>query len=322
MREKLIQYVNSLFPNTVSSAKVRELHDEILQNTLDRYDDEIAKGLDEQTAYQRAVAGIGDIETILEACNPPMPHSRTYKAGAIALYVFSVIPTAVGDAFGDLGTAIGVCLMFAMIAAATALLLLSGKAITRNRLLRAVGIALYIFCVAPPVLFDELVNGRLGDALGVSFFFLIAAAATFLVVFSTDKNAKPSPAGSADPVPAEAPAPTRSLAWRIGTPLYWILAVVGFSFLCTFGYWRFAWMIFPFAGALGDVITGCVLLARHGVGGVKLAKGLLWVAVLVCYWLLTVKTQMWAVTWIVFPIGAALSGIVSGIATLMKGDLK
>ncbi len=41
MKDKLIQYVNLLFAGAPDSDEIRQ---EILQNTLDRYDDLIAQG--------------------------------------------------------------------------------------------------------------------------------------------------------------------------------------------------------------------------------------------------------------------------------------
>ena len=62
MREKLIQYVNLLFAGVPGSDDIR---DEILQNTLDRFDDLIFQGKSPEAAYSLAISGIGDINEIL-----------------------------------------------------------------------------------------------------------------------------------------------------------------------------------------------------------------------------------------------------------------
>ena len=51
MREQLIQYVQLLFAGAADCDDTRQ---EILQNTLDRYDDLIAAGKSEQEAYDEA----------------------------------------------------------------------------------------------------------------------------------------------------------------------------------------------------------------------------------------------------------------------------
>lgn len=67
MREQLVQYVELLFAGAPDSDDIK---DEILQNTLDRYDDLIAQGKVPQAAYRLAIAGIGDINEILGTAQP------------------------------------------------------------------------------------------------------------------------------------------------------------------------------------------------------------------------------------------------------------
>ena len=56
MREKLISYVNLLFAGTEG---VEDIQQEILQNTLDRFDDLVSRGSTPENAYRQAIAGIG-----------------------------------------------------------------------------------------------------------------------------------------------------------------------------------------------------------------------------------------------------------------------
>lgn len=137
MREQLIQYVNLLFAGTPDSQEMRQ---EILQNTLDRYDDLIAQGKAPEAAYRLAIGGIGDINEIIGSFSaqdspaptqtaPPKKAQKTQRnkvtqAVAIGMYICCVIPLFV---LGNIGNGIlGLCLMFVIIAAATALLILSG----------------------------------------------------------------------------------------------------------------------------------------------------------------------------------------------------
>ena len=62
MRNKLICYVNSIFEGIPNTPEVQELREEILQNTLDRYDEECARGVSETVAYNVAVMSIGDTD--------------------------------------------------------------------------------------------------------------------------------------------------------------------------------------------------------------------------------------------------------------------
>ena len=62
MREQLKQYVELLFAGAKDCEDIKQ---EILQNTLDRYDDLIAEGKVPEAAYRLAITGIGDVNEIL-----------------------------------------------------------------------------------------------------------------------------------------------------------------------------------------------------------------------------------------------------------------
>lgn len=64
MKEQLIQYVNLLFAGSTGTEDIKQ---EILQNTLDRYDDLLAQGLSPEAAYRQAIEGVGDVGAIIDA---------------------------------------------------------------------------------------------------------------------------------------------------------------------------------------------------------------------------------------------------------------
>lgn len=138
MREQLIQYVNLLFAGNPDAEDIKQ---EILQNTLDRYDDLVSQGKSPEAAYSLAISGIGDISEILNgnpipssspATVPDAPvasekapkNAKLMRAIAIAMYICCVIPVIALGSVGD-GT-IGVAMMFILIAGATALLIMAG----------------------------------------------------------------------------------------------------------------------------------------------------------------------------------------------------
>lgn len=137
MREQLIQYVNLLF---AGAPDCEDMKQEILQNTLDRYDDLIAEGKVPQAAYRLAISGIGDINEILGTTTSPSPVSaRTEKrepepedenkkklrATAIALYILCPIPLFVGSEFGL--EILGLCGLLVVVAVATAIMVVCSK---------------------------------------------------------------------------------------------------------------------------------------------------------------------------------------------------
>lgn len=139
MREQLVQYVNLLFAGSDGTEEIKQ---EILQNTLDRFDDLVARGSTEEAAYRQAIAGIGDVGEILGGTRPaaqadvpqeeggsPLPGfegtgpavARMMRAVAIFLYIVSPVPLLLLDALG--WDNIGLCLTLVIVAIATLLLL-------------------------------------------------------------------------------------------------------------------------------------------------------------------------------------------------------
>lgn len=277
MRNKLICYVNSIFEGIPDAPELQELREEILQNTLDRYDEECARGVSETVAYNVAVMSIGDTDELLAAYRKPKKEKKSSRR---------------------------VCV--------------------------AIAIALYILCVVPPAVADEM---GWPEALGVSLMFLMIAAATALIILSGGREKPAAPKASAPqgvPVqPAEQAAPAvpvqeeRSSAVKILrgvlTPLYWLAAVGLFLAAGFAGYWYVAWVIFIAAGAVGDVITGIVYMAKGRYGLKKFIEGLMLLAAVAIYLKISAASGAWVVTWLVFPICAALTGVLSGIFTLATG---
>lgn len=136
MKEQLTQYVNLLFAGAPGSEEIRQ---EILQNTLDRYDDLIDQGKSPEAAYRLAISGIGDINEILGSVPPSPAHvsytqiqdeaeeknGRKMRAAAIGMYIACPIPLIVLSEFG-LET-LGLCLLLLLVAAATARLMMAKK---------------------------------------------------------------------------------------------------------------------------------------------------------------------------------------------------
>ena len=134
MREQLQQYVELLFAGAPDSDDIKQ---EILQNTLDRYDDLIDQGKVPEAAYRLAISGIGDINEILGTPQPsPMlpvpqpveaeqenPERKKNRAAAIGLYIASPIPLLILSELGY--STMGLCFTLLLVAAATAVMLMN-----------------------------------------------------------------------------------------------------------------------------------------------------------------------------------------------------
>lgn len=140
MREQLIQYVNLLFAGAPDSDEMRA---EILQNTLDRYDDLLEQGKTPEAAYRLAITGIGDVNELLGTAtqSPAAPAAvaaksvqpeteedikrKKTRAIGIAMYILCALPLIILSNFG-LDT-LGLCLTLAFVACATYLMIITGK---------------------------------------------------------------------------------------------------------------------------------------------------------------------------------------------------
>lgn len=142
MKEKLIQYVDLLFAGATGSEEIKQ---EILQNTLDRYDDLIAEGRSPESAYRIAISGIGDINEILgqgfqtrsstaTAPSAPSPRNssskdssakRILQAVAVGLYIISLVPLIILSEIHM--ETLGLCATLGICAVATVLIVLGSK---------------------------------------------------------------------------------------------------------------------------------------------------------------------------------------------------
>ena len=134
MREQLIQYVDLLFAGAENCEEIKQ---EILQNTLDRYDDLIAEGKVPEAAYRLAITASGTSTRFWVPPELPPPgrkrrsggrHFRRRKlsgAVAVALYILCPIPLFVCSEIGV--ETVGLCGTLVFVAIATALMVLGAK---------------------------------------------------------------------------------------------------------------------------------------------------------------------------------------------------
>ena len=257
MREQLIQYVSLLFAGAENCEDTKQ---EILQNTLDRYDDLIAQGKSEEAAYRLAITGIGDVSEILGRNDTvpaavPEPKKNTdndtlmkklLRAIAVGLYILCPLPLIV---LSELGMdTFGLCGLLCFVAVATVLMILGakkqdspekedadepksemGKSV--SSLIWAIGLAVY------------LILSFLTGAWHITWvIFPILGAVNALACAL---------------IPAENPTALRrnsslkkginSMIWAIGLALYFIISFATMA-------WYITWLIFPITGAVQGLV--------------------------------------------------------------------
>lgn len=200
MREQLQQYVELLFAGAQNCEDIKQ---EILQNTLDRYDDLVAEGKVPEAAYRLAISGIGDINEILGTPVPSVPVSQ---------------PTPPQKANAETDTPV-------------------------KKMLRAVGVGLYILCAIPVIVLSEL--GL--EIIGLCGTLAIAAIATVMVILGARKDPEDEKQIQKPMTPQETLRQSTIRAIRaVGLAVYFLI-----SFLT--GAWYITWLVFPICGAAKEL---------------------------------------------------------------------
>ncbi|MDR1619341.1 MAG: permease prefix domain 1-containing protein [Clostridiales bacterium] len=131
MNEKLRAYIDAQFQDAPATRAAVELKEEILQNLTDKYNDLLAEGKNEEAAFNIAIASVGDFSELIKELkkDPAMTKEQeeqyaAYKKRkalltsiAIGLYILCALPIIL------LNNAVGVTLMFVLVAASTGVLI-------------------------------------------------------------------------------------------------------------------------------------------------------------------------------------------------------
>lgn len=258
MREQLIQYVELLF---AGAGDCEDIKQEILQNTLDRYDDLVDSGKVPEAAYRLAIAGIGDINEILgtpvpsTAVSHPVtveddgdtPTKKLLRAVAVGLYILCPLPLIV---LCELGTeTLGLCGTLAIVAVATVMILLAGKKERpekddeesddkESELNKSISAVLW--AVGLGVYFLLSFTTRAWHITWVIFPVLVALDSLVSAIIRIQEARHSTGIVPCDPKVRNA---VKSLIWAVGLAIYFI-----FSFATNA--WYITWLLFPIIGAV------------------------------------------------------------------------
>ena len=271
MREQLIQYVELLFAGAQDCEDIKQ---EILQNTLDRYDDLIAEGKVPEAAYRLAITGIGDINEILgtkpQTAAAPVPAAldkeyqdtpgkKLIRAIAVGLYILCPLPLIVLSEFLGWDT-VGLCGTLSIVAVATVLMILGAKKDPKEEEEERREQE------------EEARRSPLSKSVS-GLVWAIGLAAYFLISFAT-------------------------LAWHITWVIFPILGAVD-KLLTT--------IIENMEAKYSAVSFPSQQSLRKSIGSIIGA------AALALYFIVSFATGAWYITWLIFPIAGAVKGLVNAI---------
>lgn len=132
MKDKLRNFIESLFEDAPKNKQTIELKEEMLQNLIDKYNDLVDSGKSSEAAYNIATASIGDIHELIRQIekreeNNPL-FEQNYDKGrkrfalllsiSVMLYILCVVPVILLE-----DSVLGVVIMFVIVAIATGLIL-------------------------------------------------------------------------------------------------------------------------------------------------------------------------------------------------------
>ena len=268
MKEQLIQYVELLFAGAADSEDIKQ---EILQNTLDRYDDLIADGRVPEAAYRLAIAGIGDINEIL------------------GTQISHTVPSSSAEEVRDGDT-------------------------PQKKVLRAVAVGLYILSMIPLI----VLSGLGMDTIGLCGTLAMVAVATVLILLGAKKDF-PEKRKKED-TPSELSKSLSGVIWAAGLGVYFLLSF-------STGAWHITWAIFPVLVAL-DSLGGAILRSREQAGSIEIAEysqamrknigKIIWAVGTVIYFIFSLATGAWYISWLIFLITSAVQGLTLAIIDLKE----
>ena len=98
MKEKITKHINELFRDAPKTRRAVELKEEMTQNTIEKYEDLIGEGCQEEDAFRIVVDSIGDVTELFEDLKDrslfllPEEQRRkraVLKAAAVGIYIFA-----------------------------------------------------------------------------------------------------------------------------------------------------------------------------------------------------------------------------------------
>lgn len=98
MNERIKKHIDELFADAPKTAKTRELKEEMTRNTVERYEDLMEEGYQEEEAYRNAVSSIGDVtelfgeleeKNLLTLSEADRRRKAVLTAVSVGLYIFA-----------------------------------------------------------------------------------------------------------------------------------------------------------------------------------------------------------------------------------------
>ncbi len=157
MEPKLRAYIENLFLTAPNTQQADELKEEIIKNTIERYHDLLGEGKTEAEAYNLAIAGVGDINELIEALGGEAISEGEYTSNTYAEQ------NNTENTYTDEQLSV---------------------IKSRSSIFTGIAVALYILCFTPCIIFDRTPLSNISAAF---MFFMISVATGLLIYGSKTK---------------------------------------------------------------------------------------------------------------------------------------
>lgn len=129
MKDKITAHIANLFSDVPASRQVNDLREELLANSLSKYDDLVEQGMPPEEAYKSVISGIGDVSGLLsqlraqKMMDPILIEKSRIRSAvlvsiAVLLFIISPLAVIISD-----GSKLGMIFFFFLIATGVALLI-------------------------------------------------------------------------------------------------------------------------------------------------------------------------------------------------------
>lgn len=226
MNDRLREYVDGLFNGVPMTKETIEFREEVLQNLNEKYADLISQGKSDEAAYNIAIAGVGDIQSILR----DMGGEKPQETGAPPVQNEAQEPPREAEFARDEKI---------------------------DRIMTAIGVALCILCPVPCILWP----GAVGAVL---LFVLVAAGVAMFILAPNPKQKYKNNVTMAEEF-RQWKTEKQGVKARISLihAVIWA-AAAGLYFLISFasGAWFITWVIFLIAPCLCGIASAVFELKR------------------------------------------------------------
>ncbi|APM40001.1 permease prefix domain 1-containing protein [Clostridium kluyveri] len=133
MYEKLRKNLEDLFENAPKTNRANELKEELLANLIDKYDDLVSSGKNEEEAFKIAISSVGDVNELINGLNDSnvldndITQKKRQKSAiilsvSIGLYIMSVVVLILLNEVFMVNESLSVSIMLTIDAVATCLI--------------------------------------------------------------------------------------------------------------------------------------------------------------------------------------------------------